>query len=134
MLRKVMGMQVAWIQELFKKREREREKEEVPALIANSSLEKWKEAFTLAKRHNFWPLSSSQELKVGNLPFGKLRQLFFLILKAMSIVNKGTLQTQKHKIRNISNLITHRAPLLNYIRFSSDFLFYICLFLSILFI
>ena len=26
MLRKVMGMQVAWIQELFKKRERERER------------------------------------------------------------------------------------------------------------
>lgn len=131
MLRKVMGMQVAWIQELLKKKDRE----EVPALIANSSLEKWKEAFTLAKRHNFWPLSSSQELKVGNLPFGKLKQLFFLILKAMSIVNKENLQTQKHKKKKKnSNLITHRVPLLNYIRFSPDFLFYICLFLSILFI
>lgn len=88
-----MGMQVAWIQELLKKKKRE----EVPALIANSSLEKWKEASTLAKRHNSWSLSSSQEPKISSPPFGKLKQLFFLTLKAMSTVNRENSQTQKHQ-------------------------------------
>ena len=92
MLRKVMGMQAAWIQELLKKK-----KEAVPALTANSSLEKRKEASTVAKRHNSWSLSSSQKPKIGSPPFGKLEQLFFLTLKAMSIVNKENSQTQRQK-------------------------------------